>query len=159
MTFDDVRVAALKWPEVTEGTSYGTPALKVRGKLLTRLKEDGESLVVQGIEHDERAMLIETQPKVFYSPTIIATGRSCWCGCRKHGGRPSKDCCCGAGARLHRKKPSRRLKQNPEATLRNTRSNARRSQPRSRSKSTPRPWRARPTAAASAAVNPLLSAR
>jgi hypothetical protein len=66
MTFDDIRVVALKWPEVTDGTSYGTPALKVRGKLLTRLKEDGESLVVLGIAHDERAMLIETQPKVFY---------------------------------------------------------------------------------------------
>ena len=46
MTFDDVRAIALKWPEVTDGTSYGTPALKVRGKLLTRLKEDGESLVL-----------------------------------------------------------------------------------------------------------------
>ena len=66
MTFDDVRTAALKWPEVTDGTSYGTPALKVRGKLLTRLKEDGESLVVPGVESDERAMLVETQPKVFY---------------------------------------------------------------------------------------------
>ena len=66
MSFDDVRTAALKWPEVTDGTSYGTPALKVRGKLLTRLKEDGESLVVPGVEPDERAMLVETQPKVFY---------------------------------------------------------------------------------------------
>lgn len=66
MTFDDVRIVALKWPEVTDGTSYGTPALKVRGKLLTRLKEDGESLVVLGVDADERAMLIETQPTVFY---------------------------------------------------------------------------------------------
>lgn len=66
MTFDDVRAIALKWPEVTDGTSYGTPALKVRGKLLTRLKEDGESLVLFDVEHDERAMLIETQPKLFY---------------------------------------------------------------------------------------------
>ncbi len=52
MTFDDVRIVALKWPEVTDGTSYGTPALKVRGKLLTRLKEDGESLVVLGVDAD-----------------------------------------------------------------------------------------------------------
>jgi hypothetical protein len=66
MTFEDVRAIALKWPEVGDGTSYGTPALKVRGKLLTRLKEDGESLVVFDVEPDERAMLIETQPKVFY---------------------------------------------------------------------------------------------
>ena len=66
MNFDDVRTLALKWPEVTEGASYGTPALKVRGKLLTRLKEDGESLVLFDVEQDERAMLIETQPKLFY---------------------------------------------------------------------------------------------
>lgn len=66
MTFDDIRALALKWPEVTEGTSYGTPALKVRGKLLTRLKEDGESLVLFEVEQDERAMLVETQPKIFY---------------------------------------------------------------------------------------------
>ena len=66
MTFDDVRAIAFKWPEVADGTSYGTPALKVREKLLTRLKEDGESLVLFEIEQDERAMLIETQPKVFY---------------------------------------------------------------------------------------------
>lgn len=66
MTFDDVRAIALKWPEVSDGTSYGTPALKVRGKLLTRLKEDGESLVLFDIEQDERTMLIETQPKLFY---------------------------------------------------------------------------------------------
>ncbi len=32
MTFDDVRKLALVWPEVEDGTSYGTPALKVRKK-------------------------------------------------------------------------------------------------------------------------------
>lgn len=66
MTFDDVRAIALQWPEVVDGSSYGTPALKVRGKLLTRLKEDGESVVIQGVEHDERALLIEMQPNIFY---------------------------------------------------------------------------------------------
>lgn len=66
MTFDDVRSIALQWPEVVDGSSYGTPALKVRGKLLTRLKEDGESLVIHGVEHDERTLLIEMQPSIFY---------------------------------------------------------------------------------------------
>jgi uncharacterized protein YPO0396 len=41
MTFDDVCAIALAWPGVERGTSYGTPALKVKGKLLTRLREDG----------------------------------------------------------------------------------------------------------------------
>jgi hypothetical protein len=66
MTFDDVRKIALTWPEVEDGTSYGTPALKVRKKLLARLKEDGDSLVMPGVPRDEREMLVESQPRVFY---------------------------------------------------------------------------------------------
>ena len=66
MTFDDIRKIALAWPEVTDGTSYGTPALKVREKLLVRLREDGDSLVMLGVPHDERDMLVESQPRVFY---------------------------------------------------------------------------------------------
>jgi hypothetical protein len=66
MTFDDVRKIALAWPEVEDGTSYGTPALKVRKKMLARLKEDGDSLVMPGVPQDERDMLVESQPKVFY---------------------------------------------------------------------------------------------
>ena len=37
MMFDDVEAIALKWPGVETGTSYGTPALKVRKKLLARI--------------------------------------------------------------------------------------------------------------------------
>jgi hypothetical protein len=66
MTFDDIRKLALAWPEVEDGSSYGTPALKVRKKMLVRLKEDGDSLVMPDVPHDERAMLIEKEPKVFY---------------------------------------------------------------------------------------------
>jgi len=64
MTFDDVRKFTLAWPEVEDGTSYGTPALKVRK--LARLREDNDSLVIPGVPLDEREMLIESQPKVFY---------------------------------------------------------------------------------------------
>jgi hypothetical protein len=66
MTFDDIRKLALTWPEVEDGTSYGTPALKVRKKLLVRLKEDGDSLVMTGVPRDEWEMLVESQPKIFY---------------------------------------------------------------------------------------------
>src|SRR3954468_17138379 len=66
MTFDNVRKIALAWPEVEDGTSYGTPALKVRKKLLVRLKEDDDSLVMPGVPQDERDMLVERAPKVFY---------------------------------------------------------------------------------------------
>jgi hypothetical protein len=66
MTYDDIRKLALAWPEVEDGTSYGTSALKVRKKMLARLKEDGDSLVMPSVSVDERDMLVETQPKVFY---------------------------------------------------------------------------------------------
>ncbi len=66
MTFDDVRKFALAWPEVEDGSSYGTPALKVRKKMLARLREDGDSLVMPSVPLDEREMLVETQPKIFY---------------------------------------------------------------------------------------------
>jgi hypothetical protein len=66
MTFDDIRKIALAWPEVEDGTSYGTSALKVRKKMLVRLKEDGDSLVMPSVPFDERDMLLETRPKVFY---------------------------------------------------------------------------------------------
>ena len=66
MTFDDIRKIALGWPEVEDGTSYGTPALKVRKKLMVRLKEDGDSLVMPGVPPEERELLVERQPKLFY---------------------------------------------------------------------------------------------
>src|ERR1700757_4996493 len=66
MTFDDIRKLALAWPEVEDGSSYGTPALKVRKKMLVRLKEDGDSLVMPSVPADERAMLVESRPKIFY---------------------------------------------------------------------------------------------
>jgi hypothetical protein len=66
MTFDDVRKLALTWPEVEDGISYRTPALKVRKKLLARLKEDGDSLVMPGVPPDEREMLTASRPNLFY---------------------------------------------------------------------------------------------
>src|ERR1700704_345527 len=65
LTFDDVRQLALALPEVEEGASYGTPAFKVRGKFLSRLKEDGETLVVR-IDMDERDVLMAANPETFY---------------------------------------------------------------------------------------------
>src|ERR1700709_2389336 len=66
MTFDDIRKLALSWPEVEDGTSYGTPALKVRRKLLVRLKEDGDSLVMPGVPPDERDLAEMDQATAFY---------------------------------------------------------------------------------------------
>lgn len=63
--FAMVREAALKLPGVEDGTSYGTPALKVRGKLLVRLKEDGESFVLI-VDFDTRDILMRADPETFY---------------------------------------------------------------------------------------------
>ena len=65
MTYEVVRHLGLTLPGVTEGTSYGTPALKLGGKLLARLKEDGETLVIR-IGFLERQSLMESDPEVFY---------------------------------------------------------------------------------------------
>jgi hypothetical protein len=65
VTFDDVRKIVLAWPEVEDSTSYGTPSLKVRKKMLVRLKEDGDSLVMPSVPQDERDVLVARAPKVF----------------------------------------------------------------------------------------------
>jgi hypothetical protein len=65
VTFDAVRKFALTLDGVEEGTSYGTAALKVRGALFVRLKEDGETLVVRrGFE--ERAEMIAADPDTYF---------------------------------------------------------------------------------------------
>ena len=50
---------------VVESTSYGTPALKVRGKLLVRLREDGETLVLMTTFID-RDLLLRDKPRTFF---------------------------------------------------------------------------------------------
>ena len=64
-TFETVRKIALALDNVEEGTSYGTPALKVRGALFARLKEDGDSLVVR-MDFDQRAELMAADPGTYY---------------------------------------------------------------------------------------------
>lgn len=73
VTFDKVITLASSLAEVEEGTSYGTPALKVRGKLMARLKDDGETLVVR-VAWDERERLLATTPDVFYVTEHYRTG-------------------------------------------------------------------------------------
>ena len=68
-----VRQLALALPGVEEGTSYGTPAFKVSGKLLARFHQDGESLVVK-VEYAAREVLMGANPKTFY----ITDHYRCW---------------------------------------------------------------------------------
>ncbi len=63
-SFDLVRRAALALPEVVEGVCYGTPAFYLRKKLMLRLREDGETLVIK-FPIEGRTALIESDPDVF----------------------------------------------------------------------------------------------
>lgn len=67
MTWDDVLATGLTLPGMEVSTSYGTPALKVRGKLVARLRGEDDSLVLLGIPPDERAMLLEAAPEIFHT--------------------------------------------------------------------------------------------
>ena len=65
VTFDTVCRLMSELPGVEPGLSYGTPGFKVKGRFLSRLKEDGESLVLR-IGFEEREALMESAPDVFY---------------------------------------------------------------------------------------------
>jgi len=65
LTFDDIRAIARGFPEAEEGTSYGTPAFKVRKKMFCRFWEDGEVLVVK-TEPGLGEALIAADPKVYF---------------------------------------------------------------------------------------------
>ncbi len=59
-------------PGVEEATSYGTPALKVRKRLVARLKEDGETVVIPTSSVDEKEFLIASEPEVYFQTAHYA---------------------------------------------------------------------------------------
>lgn len=59
-----LRKAAGNLPDVDESTSYGTPALKLKGKLLARVK-DGETIVLM-MPVDEKMALMEAAPEIYF---------------------------------------------------------------------------------------------
>jgi hypothetical protein len=65
-TFDTVRELALALPEVEETTSYGTPSFKLRRKMLARLREEGDVLVVR-IDIADKEFLIDSRPDVYFT--------------------------------------------------------------------------------------------
>jgi hypothetical protein len=73
VTFAKIKTLAFALAGVEEGTSYGTPALKVRGKLMARLKEDEETLVLR-VTWEERERLLAVYPEVFYLTEHYRTG-------------------------------------------------------------------------------------
>ena len=68
--------------EIAPGTSYGTPALKVRKKLLCRVK-DAETVVVM-CPLEEKELLIKAAPEFYFEtdhyrgwPAILVRGTQC----------------------------------------------------------------------------------
>lgn len=60
-----VRAAkATKLPGIEEGTSYGTPSLKVKGKFLLRVRDVDVIAIMCSLE--EKAFLIEARPSVYF---------------------------------------------------------------------------------------------
>jgi hypothetical protein len=66
-TWDDVVAVGQRFPGVELGTSYGTPALKVRGKGMCRLRTDPDALVIRVTDLGEREALLQGQPDAFFS--------------------------------------------------------------------------------------------
>lgn len=59
-----IAICEAELPEVDHSTSYGTPALKVRGKLFCRLREDEVQIVVF-CDFMEREALLQSDPDAF----------------------------------------------------------------------------------------------
>jgi hypothetical protein len=67
--FDTVRKIALALPGVEETTAYGSPTLKVQGKLMACIainrSAEPASLMVR-VDFDDRAELLAADPDVYY---------------------------------------------------------------------------------------------
>ncbi|MGH3103625.1 MAG: MmcQ/YjbR family DNA-binding protein [Gaiellaceae bacterium] len=65
MTWDEVCRLTLALPGTEVSTSYGSPALKVRGKLIAWLRDGGDTLVVK-VDFEERLALTHSDPETFF---------------------------------------------------------------------------------------------
>src|ERR1700733_6272360 len=64
-SFDDIRKIAHALPGVVDGTSYGTPALKVGGKLFARLHQSMDCMVLRSDLLD-REIWVQSAPDAFF---------------------------------------------------------------------------------------------
>lgn len=67
-SWEDIVAIGTAFPGVEVATSYGTPALRVRGKaMMCRLRTDPEALVLRVTDVGEREALLQGQPDAFFS--------------------------------------------------------------------------------------------
>ncbi|MET0951891.1 MAG: MmcQ/YjbR family DNA-binding protein [Aeromicrobium sp.] len=67
VTWEDVVTHALSLPEVAESTSYGTPALKVSGKLMCRLRTDSDGGLALRCSTGDKEALVGSDDPAFYT--------------------------------------------------------------------------------------------
>jgi hypothetical protein len=65
LSFDGIWAIALAWPEVEDGTSYGRRRSRC-ARSCWRASRKTTTLVMLGVPQEERAMLCESEPRVFY---------------------------------------------------------------------------------------------
>jgi len=65
VTYDTVREIGLTLPGVEESVSYGTPALKVRGKLFVRLHQDLDKIVLR-MSFERRDEMMASDPQTYF---------------------------------------------------------------------------------------------
>ena len=69
VTWEDVVAYAVTLPEVAESTSYGTPSLKVAGKLMARLRTEAEGGLALKCSASDKVALVEgDDPAYFTTP-------------------------------------------------------------------------------------------
>ncbi len=64
-TWNDIVTFATTLPGTVEGTSYGTPALRVGKTFLTRYRPEDDSIVIK-LPIEERDMRIEAAPAIYF---------------------------------------------------------------------------------------------
>jgi hypothetical protein len=68
VTWRQVVEIGSRFPGVEEGTSYGTPALRVGARgLMCRLRTDPDALVLRVRDMGEREALLQGQPDAFFT--------------------------------------------------------------------------------------------
>ena len=67
VTFEGLREIAMALPEVEEGTSWGTPAFKVRKKMICRIHDKLGDVLVVRIDMADKEYLIGARPDVYFN--------------------------------------------------------------------------------------------
>lgn len=65
-SYDVVCKIALALPGVEATTSYGTPALKMKGRLMARLRTEAEGALALRCDFADRTILLQANPQAFF---------------------------------------------------------------------------------------------